>query len=147
MNTIIKSKIFKSGVLSLITLLLFAVITPNLASAKSVEVERDSNLVEVSLLNPETGEEEIIIQPNGIVTVGVIIGIVVGAIAIGKSVYGAGKYAGEVAHKKHGLTPKVYKAFRNYFRVPLTIFNPLVAQGFDDYFYGLWFDFKFLQRS
>ena len=71
-------------------------------------------------------------------SVAAVLGIIAGVIGIGGSLYNVGKYAAKQCKVKLGLTSRSYKANKIKYRVAITAaFGPLVALGFDDYFYGI----------
>ena len=79
-----------------------------------------------------------IISTRSVAAVAAVLGIIAGVIGIGGSLYNVGKYAAKQCKVKLGLTSRSDKANKIKYRVAITAaFGPLVALGFDDYFYGI----------
>lgn len=70
--------------------------------------------------------------------VGAVAGIVGTVIGLGLSVYASGKYAARQCEVRLGLTSKTYKKYRILYRAGVSaVGGPIMALGFDDYFYGV----------
>ncbi|MEK4405947.1 hypothetical protein MKZ26_16460 [Sporosarcina sp. FSL K6-6792] len=64
--------------------------------------------------------------------------IVSAVVALGLGFYAAGKYAARQVEVKLGVSPSEYKKWRwGYYGAVSIIGGPIMAQGFDDYFYGI----------
>ena len=143
MSSVIKGNTFKSVVLFLVSIMLFAVISPDLAKASSTEVIPEENNpvpIEKVMPNPEDllkpiDEDTSEIQDLGVVTA--VVALMVGAIALGKGWHGAGYWAAKQMHKKKGLSTALYFGyFRTYIKIKLIVmFGPIAWNGFDDYYY------------
>lgn len=88
--------------------------------------------------NTENINDGLIRPYSTLVTVGAVVGIISGSVAIVKGSYQLGRYSARQAEKRLGLTAKTYKANRWKYRAGIgATFGVTVALGFDDYFYGV----------
>ena len=151
MNVFTKGNTFKTIVLSLMAVMLFAVIGPDLAKANSVEDDSEEYVpIPKTIPNPYdklipidesefTEDEEYYneLAMGPVTIVATVLAIMGSAMAIGKGWYDAGYWAGKQMHLKYGLSPKLYfKKFRKYLRLKMTVIvGYIVWLGFDDYMY------------
>lgn len=135
MNTLKKNLI-------VITVLLLAsmYILPEIASAQENSLDKKSQ--ESKLIteenNPYVDNDTQAVIP----TIAAVLAIVGSAMAIIVGYHAAGKYAAKQAEVRLGLTPAIYKKNRWLYRSGISagvggVAGPLVALGFDDYFYGV----------
>lgn len=121
--------------------LFFATVIPSFGETDYSETynnQINSEATSIDFSNIFDGDTEISPEPTNVVAVGVVLAAVATSIEIGRGLYAAGRHAAIECRYRYGLTPAKYKAHRWVYRIAIArFFTPIVALGFDDYFYGL----------